>query len=216
MDDNEEPRVTSHLIEDHMPRFPSQPLRQLSQGEVNSKSPKRSISPEKELPPVSVHSTDPSKEPSSASSNNARMNDAIAALLAQKKQVLRPTSIAPEEEVDALTKRRKGKLGRAISGSFGSNTSKAFSRDNSTDATAFVPLYEAGPKVAVDQAPPAPSQKVLYEDETREEKAKLIARLGGKVIESDYDSTVVLKSIGTVKELMVGDLKGLRSRRGRG
>jgi hypothetical protein len=144
------------------------------------------------------------------------MNDAIAALLAQKKQVSRPNSTAPEEEVDALTKRRKGKLGRAISGSFGSNPSHVLSRDNSMDATAFVPSYEAGLKVAGDLVPPVPSQKVLYEDETREEKAKLIARLGGKVMEGDYDPTVVLKSIGTVKELMVGDSRGLRSRRGRG
>jgi hypothetical protein len=213
MDDDQEPGTTPHLVKDDIPHLLPQPLRQLSQGEVNSKSPKRSISPEKGLPSASAHSVDQEKESSSASSNNARMNDAIAALLAQKKQASRPPSAAPGEEVDTLTKRRKGKLGRAISGSFGSNT---LTRDNSTDAPAFMPSYEAEVKAAVEQAPPPPSQKVVYEDETsREEKVKLIARLGGHVINGEYDSRVVSKSIGVVKDTMVGDRSGLRRRRAR-
>jgi hypothetical protein len=214
MEDEQEPGVTPHLVEDDMPHFPSQPLRQLSQGEVNSKSPKRSISPEKGLPhPASAHSMDMSKEPSSANSNNARMTDAIAALLAQR-QASRPNSIAPGEEMNTLTKRRKGKLGRAISGSFGSNASGGLSRDNSTDAAAFGPSYEVESKV--DQAPPVPSQKIIYEDETaREERAKLIARLGGRVMEGEDDGRGVVKSIGVVRDTIVGDIGGLRRRRAR-
>lgn len=210
LDDDQKPATTPHLIEENIPHFPSQPLRQLSQGEINSKSPRRSVSPEKELPPAaSAQSTDLSKDPSSASSNNAHLNETIAALLAKNKE--RSTSAAPEEELDALTKRRKGKLGRAISGSFGS--SNGLSRTNSTDAV-YVPAYDQEKRP--DQAPPIPSQKVLYETEEREEKAKLIARLGGKVMDpAEYDATVVAKSIGTVKELMVGDPGGMRRRRGR-
>jgi len=216
MDDDQQPGTTPHPVEDDIPHLPPQPLRQLSQGEVNSKSPKRSITPEKGLPSASANSVDQGKESSSASSNNARMNDAIAALLAQKKQASRPASAAPGEEIDALTKRRKGKLGRAISGSFGSNTSRCLSRDNSTDAPAFLPSYGAEAIAVVEQAPPPPSQKVVYEDETsREEKVKLIARLGGRVMDGEYDSRVVSKSIGVVKDTMVGDRSGLRRRRAR-
>lgn len=202
--DDQDSVTTPQLVQGDIPHLASQPLRQLSQGEINSKSPRRSISFEKGPPqPASVQSTD-MKEPSSASSNNNRMNEQIAALLAQKKQ--RSNSAAPEEEMDASTKRRKGKLGRAISGS-----SNGLSRNDSTDIVAFVPSYEHEPKAA--QAPPVPSQKVLYETEEREEKAKLIARLGGKVMDpTEYDPTVVMKSIGTVKELMVGDSSGLRRR----
>lgn len=210
LDDDQEPAVTPRLGEDEIPHFPPHPLREISQGEVNSLSPRRSTSPEKEIPPVaSAQSVDQGKDPSSASSNNPHLNETIAALLAQKME--KSNSAALEEELDTLTKRRKGKLGRAVSGSFGS--SNGLSRTNSTDA-AYVPVYDQEKKP--DQAPPMPSQKILYETEEREEKAKLIARLGGKVMDpAEYDATVVAKSIGTVKELMVGDSGGMRRRRGR-
>ncbi|TLD29605.1 putative vacuolar protein sorting-associated protein 16 [Venturia nashicola] len=210
LDDDQEPAIAPRVVEDEIPYFPSLPLRELSQGEVNSLSPRRSISADKEAPPAaSAPSTDLSKNPSSANSSSAHLTETIAALLAQSKE--RSNSAALEEEVDALTKRRKGKLGRAISGSFGS--SNGLSRTSSTDA-AYVPAYDQEKKP--DQAPPMPSQKILYETEEREEKAKLIARLGGKVMDpAEYDATVVAKSIGTVKELMVGDPGGMRRRRGR-
>lgn len=210
LDDDQVSAITAHIVEAEIPYFPSLPLRELSQGEVNSLSPRRSISSEKEMPPAaSAHSTDLGKDPSSASSNNPQLTETIAALLAKKKE--KSNSAAPEEEMDAVTKRRKGKLGRAISGSFGS--SNGLSRTDSTDA-AYVPAYDQEKKP--EQAPPMPSQKILYETEEREEKAKLIARLGGKVMDpAEYDATVVAKSIGTVKELMVGDPRGMRRRRAR-
>ncbi|QDS77286.1 hypothetical protein FKW77_004275 [Venturia effusa] len=208
--DDHESAVTPRLLHDETPQLPSQPLRELSQGEANSMSPMRSLSQEKEISSAaSPQSTDLGKDTSSASSNNAHLNETIAALLAQQKE--RSNSAAPEEELDASKKRRKGKLGRAVSGSF--NSSNGLSRTNSTDA-AYVPAYDQHKKP--DEAPPIPSQKVLYETEEREEKAKLIARLGGKVMDpTEYDTTVVAKSIGTVKELMVGDTGGMRRRRGR-
>jgi hypothetical protein len=215
MYEEQEPETTPQLDEGSMPSLPSQTLRQLSQGEVNSKSSNRSISPEKGLPsPASAHSVNLGKESSSTNSNNARINDTMAALLAQKKQASHPTSVIPGEEINPLAHRRKGKLGRAISGSLSSNAHDDLSRHNSTDAALFSASDETETKP--NQTTPIPSQKVIYEDENaREERAKLIARLGGRVVEGVDNGRVVVKSIGVVKDTMVGDTGGLRRRRGR-
>lgn len=61
---------------------------------------------------------------------------------------------------------------------------------------------------------PAPSQKIIYEDEnSREERLKLIKRLGGNLIEEVEMARG--ESIGVVKDKVVGDSSTGRTRRRR-
>jgi hypothetical protein len=61
---------------------------------------------------------------------------------------------------------------------------------------------------------PAPSQKIIYEDESlREERLKLIKRLGGTL--ADEVEVARGESIGIVKDKVVGDGAAGRSRRRR-
>jgi len=67
--------------------------------------------------------------------------------------------------------------------------------------------------VDVPDAMPVPSQKVIYEDEkAREERAKLIMRLGGKPVDVDAER-VIVQSIGVVKDAMSEGVVGSRVRR---
>jgi DNA replication regulator DPB11 len=170
------------------------PLQELSQERVNSPT-KRSQLPQDDREsstekqnPESAHSTG---KPLGSALSDAHLNDSIAALLAQKQQVSRAPSNPPS---DNLSRRKRGLLGRASSGS----SLTSISRSNSIAPAPSEALQPDGEKDAM--APPQPSQRIIYEDESAwEERAKIIKRMGGRVsVEPPVNS---VRSIGVVKDV---------------
>lgn len=216
------------------PRQSPQPLKELSQEQVNSnKHPSQTIAsqlddhPAKQKDsshPESARSTGTAKPSGSATSDTSHLNDTIAALLAQKQASTRPASDPPESN---LSRRKRGLLGRATSGSFNSNADlqdpnshpliRADSNTMFLNQMAMTTSQERamseGLSVDVPDAMPVPSQKVIYEDEkVREERVKLIMRLGGKPVDVDAER-VIVQSIGVVKDAMSEGVVGSRVRR---
>jgi DNA replication regulator DPB11 len=183
----------------------SAPLQELSQEQVNSpKKPSHlhldqsgSFSNQKNVD--CAHSAG---KPSGSAVSDSHLNNSIAALLAQKQHASRAPSNPPS---DNLSRRKRGLLGRASSGS----SLTSLSRSNSLAPGPPDSLQQEGEKEAV---PPQPSQKIIYEDEMAwEERAKIIKRMGGQIsVEPPVNS---VRSIGIVRDVGADGGVGQRVRR---
>jgi DNA replication regulator DPB11 len=191
----------------------AQPLKQPAQP-LQPQSPNRANSPKK---PLHSHNTtrDPSPEKqdtssSTSGSDTAHLNESIAALLAQKQRSARQPSNPPPET--NASRRKRGLLGRATSGSSLTSLSR-------TPSLAPVPQQPSERISYADEGEkqpqlPAPSQKIIYEDENlREERLKLIKRLGGNLVEEVEIQRG--ESIGVVKDRVASDSTTTRARRRR-
>jgi DNA replication regulator DPB11 len=180
------------------------PLQELSQRQVNSpKKPSQPHQEQLELPEKQhVDSAQLTAKPSASALSDTHLNDSIAALLAQKQRAPRAPSNPPP---DNLSRRKRGLLGRASSGS----SLTSLSRSNSLAPGPTSSVQGEGEKEIV---PPQPSQRIIYEDETAwEERAKIIKRMGGQIsIEPPVRS---VRSIGIVKDLGAEEGVGQRVRR---
>jgi DNA replication regulator DPB11 len=193
------------------PPSPPAPLQELSQERVNSpKKPTQQPleqgrhSPEKQA----LDSVNSKAKPSGSATSGVHLNNSIAALLAQKQSAVRAPSNPPS---DNLSRRKRGLLGRASSGS----SLPSVSRSNSLvppGPSQSQSQLQQGDQVVGLMDPPLPSQKIIYEDESAwEERAKIIKRMGGRV--SVEPPVRIVGSIGVVKDVGGDGCVGQRVRR---
>jgi DNA replication regulator DPB11 len=202
-EDNDPPtadiRISSLEVDDadiappDLPTVPA-PLHELSQERVNSPKKRsqrhrddRESSPEKQDPQSALSTV----KPSDSAVPDTHLNDSIAALLAQKQRASRAPSNPPS---DNLSRRKRGLLGRASSGS----SLTPVSRSTSIAPGPSQVLQPDGENDTI--APPQPSQRIIYEDESAwEERARIIKRMGGQAsVEPPLNS---VRSIGVVKDV---------------